>query len=237
MPILTLCGRRVFKAPTAVCVAGSGARACAEAMAPLRAVVGELGLPGLSRSAPALAEQVLRTVLWHLDRIADHQPRLDRAGAIAQVVDDFRGAWQIETQGWEEHFVLLQGLGDLAQLRSVAQAKQVLRVALALVVAGGSLAGAEDFETFAAQTAQQFGSGDVGIAGAAAVVLFIGKHRRGNGANLVIRQRRGAGLCEGRAVSEAETGGAGGGGVHAEAPGSAGQSGPVSVSRFAMSLS
>lgn len=89
----------------------------AQAAEPLRAVVGELGLPGLSRSAPALAEQVLRTVLWHLDRIADHQPRLDRAGAIAQVVDDFRGAWQIETQGWEEHFVLLQGLGDLSALR------------------------------------------------------------------------------------------------------------------------
>ena len=89
----------------------------AQATAPLRAVVGELGLPGLSRGAPALAEQVLRTLLWHLDRIADHQPRLDRAGAIAQVVDDFRGAWQIETQGWEEHLALLQGLGDLSALR------------------------------------------------------------------------------------------------------------------------
>jgi len=52
-----------------------------EATLPLRAVVGELGLPGLSHRAPALAEQVLRTLLWHLDRIADHQPRLDRAGA------------------------------------------------------------------------------------------------------------------------------------------------------------
>jgi hypothetical protein len=28
---------------------------------------------------PALAEQVLRTLLWHLDRIVDLQPRCSRA--------------------------------------------------------------------------------------------------------------------------------------------------------------
>jgi uncharacterized protein with von Willebrand factor type A (vWA) domain len=89
----------------------------AAASAPLRQVVGELGLPSLSRATPALMEQVLRTLLWHLDRINDHQPRLDRAGAIAQVTADFRTAWQLETTGLEESLALLQGLGDLARLR------------------------------------------------------------------------------------------------------------------------
>jgi hypothetical protein len=57
----------------------------AAAVAPLRAVAGELALPRLCLHTPALAEQVLRTLLWHLDRINDHQPRLSREAAIAEV--------------------------------------------------------------------------------------------------------------------------------------------------------
>lgn len=89
----------------------------AEASAPLRAVVGELGLPGLARGLPALGEQVLRTLFWHLDRLVDLQPRLGRAQAIAQVRDEFHAAWQLQTQGLEDELALLQGLGDLAHLR------------------------------------------------------------------------------------------------------------------------
>lgn len=89
----------------------------AQASAPLRQVIGELDLPALSRATPALAEQVLRTLLWHLDRIADHQPRLSRADAIAQVVADFRAAWQLESSGLEESLALLQSLGDASHLR------------------------------------------------------------------------------------------------------------------------
>jgi hypothetical protein len=43
--------------------AGAAAPAC-----------GELGLPRCAR-APAMAEQLLRTLLWHLDRLIDLQPR------------------------------------------------------------------------------------------------------------------------------------------------------------------
>ena len=87
------------------------------ACAPLRRAVGELGLPGLARGSPALAEQVMRTLLWHLDRIVDHQPRLTRAEAIAEVSAEFRAAWQVETMGLEESLSLLQVLGDSAQLQ------------------------------------------------------------------------------------------------------------------------
>ena len=87
------------------------------ALGPLREAVGELGLPGLAQAAPDLAEQVLRTLLWHLDRIVDHQPALDRPGAIARVTAEFRAAWQVETQGLEASLALLQGLGDLSALR------------------------------------------------------------------------------------------------------------------------
>ena len=87
------------------------------ATAPLRSTVAELGLPALSRGTPALAEQVLRTLLWHLDRINSLQPRLSRADAIAAVAQEFRAAWQLETQGLEESLQLLRALGDAATLQ------------------------------------------------------------------------------------------------------------------------
>ncbi len=88
----------------------------AEATPPLRTVAGELGLPALCRSAPALGEQVLRTLLWHLDRLVDLQPRMTRAEAIAHACAEFGAAWTAEKGDWDEVLALLQGLGDLAQL-------------------------------------------------------------------------------------------------------------------------
>ena len=89
----------------------------AAATAPLRQAVGELGLPALCRGVPALGEQVLRTVLWHLDRIVDHQPRLTRAQAITEVEREFRLAWRDDSASLQEDLALLQGLGDLEGLR------------------------------------------------------------------------------------------------------------------------
>ncbi len=89
----------------------------AAALAPMRLAVGELGLPALARGVPALAEQVLRTLCWHLDRIVDQQPRLTRGDAIATSAAAFRAEWQLEKSGWEEALALMQGLGDLAHLR------------------------------------------------------------------------------------------------------------------------
>ena len=83
----------------------------------LRAIVGELGLPALCRLTPALCEQVVRTVLWHLDRIVDHQPRQCRAQAIDTVAAEFREAWRVETAGLEDELRLLAGLGDFDDLR------------------------------------------------------------------------------------------------------------------------
>lgn len=89
----------------------------APASAPLRRVVGDLGLPALARGVPALAEQVLRTALWHLDRIVDLQPRLTRAQAIVQVTNEFAAAWRTETAGIERDLALLRDLASGAHLR------------------------------------------------------------------------------------------------------------------------
>jgi len=88
-----------------------------DACTALRAIVGELGLPALARGVPTLGEQVLRTLLWHLDRLPDLQPRLSRTQAVAQVVAEFREAWRIDTAGLEDELALLRDLADGAHLR------------------------------------------------------------------------------------------------------------------------
>ena len=88
----------------------------AATLVPMREAVGALALPALCAGTPALAQQVLRTLLWHLDRIANMQPRLTRRGAIASAAQGFRDEWLLQKSGWEEMLALMQGLGDLAHL-------------------------------------------------------------------------------------------------------------------------
>ncbi len=82
----------------------------AAACGTLRQVVGELALPGQARGVAALAEQVLRTLLWHLDRLNDLQPRLSRAEAIDQITAEFRSAWRQDSAGTEADWQLLREL-------------------------------------------------------------------------------------------------------------------------------
>jgi uncharacterized protein with von Willebrand factor type A (vWA) domain len=86
------------------------------ALAPLRAVADAVGLAAGCGGAPMLVEQALATLLWHLDRIADLQPRLTRAAAIAQVASELHAQWDAERGDWDEAIALLQGLGDLGGL-------------------------------------------------------------------------------------------------------------------------
>ncbi|HET9823103.1 MAG TPA: VWA domain-containing protein [Burkholderiaceae bacterium] len=88
----------------------------AAALAPLRAAVADLALPALTRRAPALAEQVLRTLLWHLDRLIDRLPLQSRADAIEHMAMAFRAEWQRDRADWERLMALLPDLGDAAQL-------------------------------------------------------------------------------------------------------------------------
>ncbi|MBP6898681.1 MAG: VWA domain-containing protein [Burkholderiaceae bacterium] len=87
-----------------------------DALPPLRAAIAELQLPALSRGSEGLADQLLRTLLWHLDRLHDLQPRLSRAQAIAHIAAEFRAAWTLLRGDWDEVAALLQGLGELHQL-------------------------------------------------------------------------------------------------------------------------
>ncbi|MFN0185664.1 MAG: VWA domain-containing protein [Aquabacterium sp.] len=88
-----------------------------QALQPMRRAVADLGLAAACGGAPMLADQVLRTMLWHLDRIVDHQPRLARPEAIAKAVADFRAEWLREQGDLDRLQLLLRALGDLPNLR------------------------------------------------------------------------------------------------------------------------
>ena len=97
------------------------------ATAALRRAAGQLGLASICWGAEPMAEQLLRTLLWHLDRIAGLQPRLGPAEAIAQVTQEFTDAWTVLKGEWDTVMALLQGLGDQNSLRWDAVRGQLSR--------------------------------------------------------------------------------------------------------------
>jgi uncharacterized protein with von Willebrand factor type A (vWA) domain len=89
----------------------------APATGALRAIVGALNLPAFARGTRAFAEQVLRTMLWHLDRIVDLEPRLTRGAAIEHIAQEFQQAWQLEIHGLEADLALLRDLSGGSHLQ------------------------------------------------------------------------------------------------------------------------
>ncbi|WP_428421760.1 VWA domain-containing protein [Methylibium sp.] len=87
------------------------------ALLPLRQAIGELGLHEFARGVPAAAQQVLRTALWHLDRLIDRPAGEPREAAITAMVEAFRAEWTLLRADWEHLLALLQDLGELASLR------------------------------------------------------------------------------------------------------------------------
>ncbi len=102
------CGRL----PDAACDFGDPA-ACGA----LRQSVAELGLCELALGSAAMARQVVRAMLWHLDRLVDRPACESRAAAIGRMLQSFAAEWTQQRQGWEEVLSLFRSLGDLADLR------------------------------------------------------------------------------------------------------------------------
>lgn len=83
----------------------------------MRRAIAELDLCGLAQGSASMTKQVLRAVLWHLDRLIDRPVHEPRAVAIERMVQDFRSEWTLERQGWEEVLALFKTLGELPNLR------------------------------------------------------------------------------------------------------------------------
>ncbi len=83
----------------------------------LRQSVAELGLCELAMGSAAMARQVVRAMLWHLDRLIDRPASEPREAAIGRMLQSFAAEWTQQRQGWEQVLSLFRSLGDLADLR------------------------------------------------------------------------------------------------------------------------
>jgi uncharacterized protein with von Willebrand factor type A (vWA) domain len=83
----------------------------------LRQAVADMGLCALAQGSAAMTRQVLRVMLWHLDRLIDRPADEPREAAIARMVQDFRSEWTLEREGWDEVLALFKTLGELPNLR------------------------------------------------------------------------------------------------------------------------
>ena len=89
----------------------------AQACTALRGEIAQLDLCGLTQDSAAMAAQVLRMMLWHLDRLIDRPDDETRSSAIARMAADFRAEWATQRQDWEQVLMLFKSLGELAHMR------------------------------------------------------------------------------------------------------------------------
>jgi uncharacterized protein with von Willebrand factor type A (vWA) domain len=83
----------------------------AEASAALRSATESLDLPALCSGRPAIAEQLLQSLFWHLDSLIDRPAAQSRAEAIAAMAEQFAAAWTLERQDMEHALALMPDLG------------------------------------------------------------------------------------------------------------------------------
>jgi uncharacterized protein with von Willebrand factor type A (vWA) domain len=82
--------------------------------AALHAIFLRLDLPGLCRDRAELADQVLSSMLWHLDLIVDYVDRGDRGdAAVARALAAFAGDWQERRDLIEEFEAVFGDAGDI----------------------------------------------------------------------------------------------------------------------------
>lgn len=69
-----------------------------------------LDLAGLSRGQPALAEQVLRSLLWHVDRVATISAAMPRDEAIDRTAAAYEAEWEARGEAMREVMRLVESL-------------------------------------------------------------------------------------------------------------------------------
>ncbi|RPH41572.1 MAG: VWA domain-containing protein [Burkholderiales bacterium] len=96
----------------------------AEAFAP---AFDRLGLVGLSRGQPAIAEQVVRSLLWHLDQIARLADAMPRTVAIERVVAAFQAEWVERGEALHEVMRLVESPDGVANFARWSELQGLLR--------------------------------------------------------------------------------------------------------------
>lgn len=77
--------------------------------------IAELELPRYCAGAPEVTEQVVKSLLWHTDRIIDYRNEADEAGAVARAVDSFCEDWRERTGEMDQLVWVLGELGELVK--------------------------------------------------------------------------------------------------------------------------
>ena len=82
----------------------------------LTETLSSLQLPAYCEDKPELGQQVLSSLLWHLDHVVDYQDRgLPRGAAIARTLADFAGDWRERCGLLDELTEVFGELGDVAR--------------------------------------------------------------------------------------------------------------------------
>ncbi len=94
----------------------------------LHAVFVRLDLPGLCRDRAELADQVLRSMLWHLDLIVDYTDRGDSEdAAVARALAAFAEDWQERSEMLEEFEAVFGDAGDILKNTNWDRLRGLLR--------------------------------------------------------------------------------------------------------------
>jgi uncharacterized protein with von Willebrand factor type A (vWA) domain len=88
-----------------------------------------LALPALSRGQPAVAEQVLRSLLWHLDQVARVAGSMPRAVAVERVARAFDAEWVERGEALHEVMRLVESADGVANFARWSELQGLLRSA------------------------------------------------------------------------------------------------------------
>lgn len=86
-----------------------------------------LDLPALARRHEAVTDQILRSLLWHLDRIAALAARVGRVAAVQACAEAFVDDWTTEAADMKAVLRMFESLDGFASVASWSQVRGLLR--------------------------------------------------------------------------------------------------------------
>ncbi len=90
-------------------------------------VLTTLGIPALCRARESIADEVLRSLLWHIDLLAALQRRVGRAEALRRLVEGFRQDWISQRADLEAVLAVFDLPDDARWLARWSELRGVLR--------------------------------------------------------------------------------------------------------------
>ncbi len=96
-------------------------------LAPLLAQLAELDLPALCEHHEDIADQVLRSLLWHTDRIIDYREFMDDDAAAEKVAQGFRDEWEPMSRELREVLFVFGDIGELVKFNRWDLTRGLLR--------------------------------------------------------------------------------------------------------------